>query len=143
LGSVMNKIPAPEAKLLYSLPPEPRKRLRRMLFLGFVGSFLFFLFLGGALSGLMGRGLLQWKIGWILLLFPFLVGQDPDTWYILFGLWLHSDAPICNLACLWHLCPYFLVTGWISPLDSSRFDLWITLPTFCNSAKEGVDRKIS
>lgn len=127
----MNKIPATEAKLLYSLPPEPRKRLRRMLFLGFLGSFLFFLFLGGALSGLMGRGLLQWKIGWILLLFsflnlitfPFWLGriQTPGTFYLVFG---YIRMPLYAILLVFGIS----VLNFLLPVGSAR---WIHLGLIC------------
>lgn len=68
----MENKPALEAKLLYSLPSEPIKRLRRLLLYSFAGATIFFLFSGGALFGLNGGGLFQWRSGVAILLISFL-----------------------------------------------------------------------
>ncbi len=63
----MKDKPSLEARILYSLPPEPRKRINRLLLLSFLGSIIFFVVLGGSLSLMGGKGLMQWKTGLIIL----------------------------------------------------------------------------
>jgi len=91
----MDKRLSPEAKILHSLPAEPRKRMRRVLTLGFVGSAALFLIFGGTLSGLRENELFHWTVGGFFLLLSFIFWisspvwmgeiQHPGRYYLIYG----------------------------------------------------------
>ena len=123
----MEKKPTLEARLLYSMPPEPDKRLRRLLFLGFVGSAIFFLFCGGALSSLTRQGLFQWSIGVLLLILasinwissPLWVDRitTPGIFYLVNG---YIRLPLYMIMLAWGIS----INALILPSTSTR---WINL----------------
>lgn len=104
----MTEKPALEARILYSTPQEPKKRLKHYTYRGAFGSVLYFFIFGSGLSLITGKPLFGWKSGvsLVLLSLAFLISAS---------IWLPR---------IYHASTFYLYSGLI------RFPTFVLLLSF-------------